>query len=153
MAKFPPFGPGRAPRDLTYDFAPGPRQGSNSPFDLVPQAPFRKFQGFLALATVLGTVLGSGASLRLVAPNPVARSCGLAGPPHAGDVPVQAPGPGRPQHLALAGAQGALKLVQCRGGTHRINTQFIKYTSTWHARHQVLCASTNRYRSIYPTIV
>ena len=49
-----------------------------------------------------------GASLRLAAPNPVARSFGLAGPPHAGDVPVQAkapwPGPGRFQHRALAAA-------------------------------------------------
>ena len=51
-------------------------QGSQSPFGLAPQAPFRKFQGFLALVIVLGIVLESGASVLLVAiaPNPVANS-------------------------------------------------------------------------------
>ena len=87
-------------------------QGRNPPFDLAPQAPYRNFQGFLALAIVLGAVLESGACLRLAAPNPVASLFGLAGPPNAGDVLVQAPGPGRFQHRALAGAQGALQLVQ-----------------------------------------
>ena len=99
-------------------------QGSQSPFGLAPQAPFRKFQGFLALAIVLGIVLESGASVLLVAPNPVANSRSLDSPPDIGDVPVQAPGPGRFKHWALAGAQGALRLalVQCRDGTHEINT-------------------------------
>ena len=120
MAELPPFGPGRAPGDLTYDSAP--QQGRNSPFALAPQAPFRKFQGFLALAIVLGTVLEPGTCLRLAAPNPVASLFGLAAPPNAGDVPVQAPGPDRFQRRALARAQGALQLVQCWDGIHRINT-------------------------------
>jgi hypothetical protein len=104
-------------------------QGSQSPFGLAPQAPFRKFQGFLALVIVLGIVLvhESDAYVLLVAPNPVctvANSCSLDSPPGIGDVPVQAPGPGRFKHWALAGAQGALRLalVQCRDGTHEINT-------------------------------
>ena len=105
-----------------------------------------KFQGFLALAIALGTVLESGACLQLAAPNPVASLFGLAGLSNAGDVPVQAPGPGRLQHRALAGAQGVLQLVQCWDGTH---TQSIKSIPTWHAMH--LYASTNRYGSIYPT--
>ena len=75
---------------------------------------------------VLGTVLESGASVLLVAPNPVANSCSLESTPGIGDVPVQAPGPGRFKHWALAGlgAQGPLRLalVQCRDGTHEINT-------------------------------
>ena len=68
--------------------------------------------GFLTLAIniVLVPVLESGVSLRLAAPNPVASSFGVAAPPHAGDVPVQTPGPGRFQHRALAGAQGDFKL-------------------------------------------
>ena len=78
---------------------------------------------------VLGIVLESGASMLLVAPNPVVNSCGfkpeLDSPPDVGDVhvPVHAPGPGRCEHWALAGAQGALRLVlvQCRDGTHEIN--------------------------------
>ena len=100
-------------------------KGRNPPFGLAPQAPFRKFRGFLALVIVLGTVLESGASVLLVAPNPVANSRSLYIPPDIGDVPVQAPGPGRFKHWALAGAQGALRLalVQCRDGTHEINTQ------------------------------
>ena len=109
-------------------------KGRNPPFFLAPQAPFRKFQGFLALVIVyvyvrtcmLGIVLESGASVLLVAPNPVASSCSLDSPRDIGDVPVQAPGPGRFKHRALAGAQGALRLapVQCRDGTctHEINT-------------------------------
>ena len=99
---------------------PGPK----FPPCLAPQAPFRKFRGFLALVIVLGTVLESGASVLLVAPNPVANSCSFESPPGIGDVPVQAPGPGRSKHRALAGAQGALRLalVQCRDGTHEINT-------------------------------
>ena len=74
---------------------------------------------------VLGIALESGASVLLVAPSPVANSCSLDSPPGIGDVPVQAPGPGRFKHWALAGAQGALRLalVQCRDGTHEINTQ------------------------------
>ena len=119
MAELPPFGPGRAPRDLTYDSAP--------PRVAIPLLVLRRrhllqnFRGFLTLAIVLGAVLESGACLRLAAPNPVASLFGLAGPSDAGDVPVQAPGPGRLQHRALAGAQGALQLVQCWDGTHRIN--------------------------------
>ena len=78
----------------------------------------------MALVIVLGIVLESGASVLLVAPNPVANSCSFESPPGIGDVPVQAPGPGRSKHRALAGAQGALRLalVQCRDGTHEINT-------------------------------
>ena len=83
-------------------------KGRNPPIGLAPQAPFRKFRGFLALVIVLGAVLESGASVLLVAPNPVANSCSLDSPPGIGDVPVQAPGPGRSKHRALAGAQGAL---------------------------------------------
>ena len=77
---------------------------------------------------VLVVVLGSGTSMLLVAPNPVAaNSCSLDRPPDIGDVPVQAPGPGRLsfEHWALAGAQGALRLalVKCLDGTRKINTQ------------------------------
>ena len=129
-------------------------QGRNPSFGLAPQAHLRKAQGFLALVVMiaLGIVLGSGTFVRLAlaAPSPVANSCGLDSPPGVGVVPMQAPGPGRPQHPVQAGAQGALQLVQCRDGTQRINTQSIKSTSMGHAMH--LCASTNRYRSIYPTI-
>ena len=125
MAELPPFGPGRAPQNPTYDFSP-PRVATRAPFGLAPQAPFRKFKGFLALMIVLGTVLESGASMLLVAPNPVANSCGLDSPPGVPDVPVQALGPGRFKHWALARAhvQGALRLalVQCWDGTHEINT-------------------------------
>ena len=150
MSEIPPFGPGRAPiaryRDLTCDFAP-PRAAIPLLVLRRARAPFRKLQGFLALAIALGAVLASrsGASLQMAAPNPVARSFGLAGPLDAGVVPVQArapgPGPGRFQHRALAGAQGALKPVQCRGGTHRTNTRSIKSTSTctWHAIHLYMC--------------
>ena len=38
--------------------------------------PFGKYQGFLALVIALGIVLESGAPVMLVAPNPVANSCG-----------------------------------------------------------------------------
>ena len=76
---------------------------------------------------VLGTVLESGASVLLVAPNPVANSRSLDIPPDIGDVPVQAPGPGRFKHWALAGAQGALRLalVQCRDAVHTRNQHVI----------------------------
>ena len=141
---------------LTYDFAP---PGVAIPLLVLCRRHHLEIPGLPGPRNCTGNRtgnLGSGASLWLAAPNPVARSCSLSGPLHAVDVPVQAPGPGRPQHRALAGAQGALKLVQCRGMrggtcTHRINTQSIKSTSTWHAIH--LCASTNRYRSIYSTTV
>ena len=85
MVELPPFGPGRSPRDLTYDFAP---LRVVVPLLVLRRRHCRKFQGFLALAIALRTVLGSGASLRLAAPNPVASSFGVAAPPHAGDVPV-----------------------------------------------------------------
>ena len=62
----------------------------------------------------------------------MARSCGLAAPPHAGDVPVQVPGPGRPQHRALAGAQGALKLVHAVPGWHTQNQHSIYSNYTRH---------------------
>ena len=128
MAELSPFWSWQGPQGSHVRFRA--LLGRNLPFDLAPQAHFRKFRGFLALAIVLGTILESGASLRLAAPNPVASSFGLVGPPHSGDVPVQAPGPGRfqRQHRALAGAQGALQLVQCQDGSHgthrssRINT-------------------------------
>ena len=77
---------------------------------------------------VLGIALESGASMLLVnvAPSPVANSCSLGSPPDIGDVPrpVQAPGPGRFKHWALAEAQGALRLalVQYQDVTHEINT-------------------------------
>ena len=60
-------------------------------------------------------------------PNPVANSCSLDSPPDIGDVPVQAPGPGRFKHRALAGAQGALRLalVQCRDAVHTRNQHVI----------------------------
>ena len=100
-------GPLGTPRTISHP------QGPQSPFGLAPQAPFRKFQGPLALAIaaivyVLGIVLGSGASVLLVAPSPVANSRSLDSPPGIGDVPVQAPGPDRFKHWALAGA-----LAQC----------------------------------------
>ena len=79
-------------------------QGRNPPFGLAPQAPLTKFEGSLALVIVLGIVLESGVSMRLAAPNPVANSRSLDSPPDVGDVAVQAPGPGRPQQPAPAGA-------------------------------------------------
>jgi hypothetical protein len=85
---------------------PGPK----FPPCLAPQAPFRKFQGFVALAIVLRTVLESGVPLWLAVPNAMAESLGLAGPPDVGDVPVEAPGPGCFQHRALAGAQATSQL-------------------------------------------
>ena len=48
------------------------------------------------------------------------------------------------------GGIGRIAAGAVPGGTHRINTQSIQSTSMWHAMH--LCASTNRYRSIYPII-
>ena len=87
---------------------PGPKL----PLCLAPQARFRKFQGFVALAIVLRTVLvlESGVPLWLAVPNAIAESLGLAGPPDVGDVPVEAPGPGCFQHRALAGAQATSQL-------------------------------------------
>ena len=55
MAETPPFGPGRGPRDLTYDSAL-PGVANPLGIGLAPQAPFRKFQRFLALTIILGTV-------------------------------------------------------------------------------------------------
>ena len=40
-------------------------QGRNPSAGLAPQAPFRKFWGFLGLAIVLGIVLGAGAIFAL----------------------------------------------------------------------------------------
>ena len=86
-----PEGPKGFPR--TIPRPPGPQ----CPPGLAPQAPFRKFQGFVALAIVLRTALrlGSGVPLCLAVPNAMAESPDLAGPPDpdVGDVPVEAPAP------------------------------------------------------------
>ena len=66
--------------------------------------------GSVALAIALRAVLESSASLWLAVPNAMAESPGLAGPPDAWNVPVEAPGPGRFQHRALAGAQATPQL-------------------------------------------
>ena len=85
-------------------------QGRNPPLALRRRHLCLKFQGFVALAVVLRTVLESGVPLWLAVPNAMAKSLGLAGPPDVGDVPVEAPGPGCFQHRALAGAQATSQL-------------------------------------------
>ena len=81
---------------------------------LAPQASFRKFQGFVALAIVLVLrpvrILESGVPLWLAVPNAMAESLGLAVPPDVGDVQVEAPDPGCFQHWALEGAQAMSQL-------------------------------------------
>ena len=106
----------------------------NPPFGLAPQAPCRKFQGFLALVidVVLGIVLesGAGASMRMAVPIPVADLCGLESPPGIDDVPVQAPwpgpGPSRSKHWALAGVWQEHRRVAASAGA----------VPGWHTRNQ-----------------
>ena len=90
---------------------------------------FSEFQGFVALAIALRMQLRmrmrtvyirtgiwcSGIPLWLAVPNAMApaESLGLAGPPDVGDVPVEAPGAGRFQHRALAGAQATSTRRSC----------------------------------------
>ena len=81
MAELAPFAPGRAHRIPTYNF-------TLSRVEMPPlpcaAGTFRKFQGFVALAIVLRTVLETGVPLWLDVPNAMAESLGLAGPPDVG---------------------------------------------------------------------
>ena len=58
--------------------------------------------------------------------------------------------PRPPPATSSGGSIGRFAAGAVPVGTHRISTQSIKSTSMWHAMH--LCASMNRYRSIYPII-
>ena len=89
--------------NLTCDFAPS--TVAIPPLPCVSGTFLRKFQGFVALTIILRPVLESGALLWLAVPNAMAESLGVAGPPDVGNVPVEAPAPGRFQHWTLAGAQ------------------------------------------------
>ena len=148
MAELPPFGSRRAPGNLTYDFAP-PRVAI-PPLVLrrrrLLEKPRASWSSRLYWGPYCNLVL-LGHALRLAAPTSVANSCGLAGPPHVGDVPVQVPGPGRAQHRALPGAQAALQLVQCRDGTHgSLIHMYIDVAC--YAVCTYRCASMHRYSSI-----
>ena len=73
VAGLAPLAPVRAPMNPTCDFALTRAAPPRAPC-LAAQAPFENFQGFLALAVVLRTVLqSSGAPLQLAAPSPTAK--------------------------------------------------------------------------------